>query len=195
MPGDVEHVVDASDDPKIAIFVLARAIAGEVTAFDFAPVNFFESLRITPDAAQHAGPWFSDDELATGVARNCFAFLVDDFRNHAEKWQSRRAWLGWGHTGKRRDHDDASLSLPPGIDDRTASPANALPVPNPSLGIDRFPNGSKKTQRTEIVFFRPLSAPLHKGANGSRCSVKYIDPILGDDPPKTVRLRPVRRAF
>ena len=30
--GDVEHVVDAADDPEVAVFVAARAVAGEVLA-------------------------------------------------------------------------------------------------------------------------------------------------------------------
>ena len=30
MPGDVEHVVDAADDPEIAVLVAPRAVAGEI---------------------------------------------------------------------------------------------------------------------------------------------------------------------
>ena len=32
--GDVEHVVDAADDPEIAVLVAARAVAGEIAALN-----------------------------------------------------------------------------------------------------------------------------------------------------------------
>ena len=40
MTGDVQHVVDAADDPEITVLVAARAVAGEIIAFEFAPILF-----------------------------------------------------------------------------------------------------------------------------------------------------------
>ena len=48
--GDVEHVVDAPDDPEVAVLVAARAVAGEVHAGHVAPVRLAEALVVAPDA-------------------------------------------------------------------------------------------------------------------------------------------------
>src|SRR5690606_40887084 len=40
--------------------------------------------------------------------------------------------------GQRRDHDPARLRLPPRVDDRCASAADVLLVPDPRLGVDRL---------------------------------------------------------
>ena len=37
MTRDVQHVVNASDDPEISVLVLTATVAGEITVFDFAP--------------------------------------------------------------------------------------------------------------------------------------------------------------
>ena len=45
MARDVEHVVDATDNPKIAVLVSPRSVTGEIAALDFAPVLLLESER------------------------------------------------------------------------------------------------------------------------------------------------------
>src|SRR2546429_398175 len=70
MSRDIQHVVDAADDPEITILVLTATVAGEVSPFDFAPVDLLVTPRITPDAAQHVRPRLADDELAAAVGRN-----------------------------------------------------------------------------------------------------------------------------
>src|SRR5712691_8824583 len=54
MAGNIEDIIDAANDPEIAVFVLPAAITGEVAALDLAPINLFVALRIAPEAAQHA---------------------------------------------------------------------------------------------------------------------------------------------
>src|ERR1051325_11038390 len=49
MAGDIEHVVNPADDPEITVFVLPAAVAGEVAAGHFAPIDFFVPLRIAPE--------------------------------------------------------------------------------------------------------------------------------------------------
>ena len=57
MPCDVEHVVDAAEQPEEAILVEPRAVAGEVRAVrPAAPVLLDEAFGIAVDAAQHGGP-------------------------------------------------------------------------------------------------------------------------------------------
>ena len=43
--GDVQHVVDAAHDPEVAVFIFARAVAGEVHAGDLRPVLAAHSAR------------------------------------------------------------------------------------------------------------------------------------------------------
>ena len=43
MAGHVQNVIDAADDPEITIFIAARAVAGEIIAFEFAPVLLLDS--------------------------------------------------------------------------------------------------------------------------------------------------------
>src|SRR5437588_3945269 len=45
------------------------------------------------------------------------------------------------------------------------------------------------------MFFHPLIAPADECANCSRRGVKNIDPVLLDDLPKPIRLRPIWRAL
>ena len=45
MAGDVEDVVDAADDPEVTVFVLAAAVACEIGARDFSPIDLLEIGR------------------------------------------------------------------------------------------------------------------------------------------------------
>ena len=55
---DQKHVVNAADDPDVAVLIFAGAIAGEVPALlgEFAPVLVDVALRVAIDGAQHARP-------------------------------------------------------------------------------------------------------------------------------------------
>ena len=65
--GDVEHVVDAADDPEVAVLVAARAVAGEVHVRDHVPVRLEVALVVAPERARHRRPRPLDDELAALV--------------------------------------------------------------------------------------------------------------------------------
>src|SRR3954468_5982253 len=56
MAGHVHHVVDAPEQPQVAVEVTFRAVAGEVHALEPAPVGLLVALRIAVDPAQHPGP-------------------------------------------------------------------------------------------------------------------------------------------
>src|SRR5688500_11450355 len=92
--GDVEHVIDAADNPEVAVLVLSAAVAGEIASFEFAPIDFAKTLRVAPDAAEHAGPWFANDEFAAGVARGGISFVIDHLRQDAEKRERGAARFG-----------------------------------------------------------------------------------------------------
>ncbi len=56
MAGDVDHVVDAADDPVIAVLVAATAVAGEVVADVSREIRLDEALVVALDRAHHARP-------------------------------------------------------------------------------------------------------------------------------------------
>ena len=78
--GDVEHVVDAADDPEIAVLVEPRAVAGEIVARQLAPVLLLEALVVAPERAQHRGPRLREEEPAAAAARDLGAGLVEHLR-------------------------------------------------------------------------------------------------------------------
>ena len=45
------------------------------------------------------------------------------------------------------------------------------------------------------MLLHPLVTPLHKGTNGRRCGVENGNPVLLDDAPETVGLRPIGGTF
>src|SRR5689334_10114918 len=78
MAGHVEHVIDTTHDPEVTVLVLTTAIAGEIGAFDLAPINFLVALRVAPESAQHARPRFANDELAAHALGHGIALVVHD---------------------------------------------------------------------------------------------------------------------
>src|SRR6185369_3217848 len=109
-------------------------------------------------AAQHVRPWLADHELAACIRRHLSTFTVYNLRHHAEKRQRARTWLCRDGPWQRRDHDAARLRLPPGVDDRTALPADDFVIPNPGFGIDRLTDSAEQTQRTQVMLVRPFGA-------------------------------------
>ncbi len=144
--GDIEDIVDTTDDPEVSVFVLTAAVAGEVGPFDLAPIGFLEPLGIAPQAAKHGGPWLADDEFAAAALGHRVALIVDDFGADAEKRQGGRAGLGRGRSRERGYHDRSSFCLPPGIDDGATSAPDDLIIPHPRFGIDGLANGAQKAE-------------------------------------------------
>jgi len=54
--GHVHDIVDAAEEPDVALFVEARAVAREVEALigELVPVGLLEALGVAPDAAASA---------------------------------------------------------------------------------------------------------------------------------------------
>ena len=64
MTGDVQHVVDATGDPVVAVLVAPRAVAREVAAGERAEVRVDEALVIAEHGAHLAGPAVGQHEVA-----------------------------------------------------------------------------------------------------------------------------------
>ncbi len=80
MPGHVEDVVDAADDPEVAVGVLAGGVADEVRLGpELLPVGGDEALVVAIQRAQHPRPRLRQRQQALGVAVDLLAGgLVDD---------------------------------------------------------------------------------------------------------------------
>ena len=58
------HVVDAAEDPEVAVVVALGAVAGEVDARPTSTSTASRSAPVAPDRAQHRRPRLGDGELA-----------------------------------------------------------------------------------------------------------------------------------
>ena len=78
---DLDHVVDATDHPDVAVLVHTRRVAGQVVAvfLETLPVLADVALRVAVDRARHARPGAFDDQVAVLVGWHRLAVLVYDF--------------------------------------------------------------------------------------------------------------------
>ena len=65
--GDVEHVVDAPQDPPVPVVIQLGAVAGEVATREPAPVGVAIALVVAVDGAQHARPRRRDGQEPTAL--------------------------------------------------------------------------------------------------------------------------------
>src|SRR5437588_5052218 len=119
MAGDIDHVVDASHDPEVAILIFSRTIAREIKAGNLRPVLLLITRIVAVDRAQHRWPRARDDQISALVWADRLSVASHHIDFDSRKWLRARARLRRGGTGQRRDHDRARLSLPPRVDDRT----------------------------------------------------------------------------
>jgi hypothetical protein len=56
VPGDIQDVINPANNPEISVFIAARAVAGEIIAFEFTPVLSPVPILVPIDRAQHCGP-------------------------------------------------------------------------------------------------------------------------------------------
>ena len=159
MTGDIDHVVDASHDPEVAVFIATCAVAGEVHAFDIAPVLLLEAFRIAVDRSHHRRPRTFQDQEPAFVDADRLSASIDDIGDDSGQRPCRGTGFRRHGAGNRRDHHGARFGLPPRIDDRTAIVADVLAIPDPRFRIDRLADSSQQTQAREIVLCRPFDRP------------------------------------
>src|SRR6476620_8680314 len=104
MAADVHDVVDTTHQPEIPFVVELAAVAGEVATLEPAPVRVEVSLRIPPNAAQHARPRLRQGQVSATLV-DAAASVVDNLGADAGKGERRRAWFGGGGAWQRADHD------------------------------------------------------------------------------------------
>src|SRR6059036_4159667 len=119
MTGNVDHVIDPSHDPQVAVLIAPGSITGEINAWNFTPVLFPVSLGITVDRAQHGWPGTFDHQKSTLIGTDGFALPVDDINHHTRQRSGRRAGFSGNCAGNRRNHHRSGFCLPPRIDNGT----------------------------------------------------------------------------
>src|SRR6476620_2893791 len=138
--GHVQTIINAANDPKITVFVAARAVAREIIPFKFAPILLCVTRIVAVDRAQHRRPWPANNQFTADIRADFLSLLIDDGRIDAEERKRCTTRLGWYRARQRSDHDRAGLGLPPRIDYGTTFAADDFVVPHPGFRIDRFAN-------------------------------------------------------
>ena len=142
VPGDVDDVVDAAEEPEAAVGVALGAVARDVDAGSpLVPVLLHVAIRIAVDAAEHRGPRTRQREQPAADV-NSVARLRQDLGGDAGERPRGGSRLERRHARKRRDHDGARFGLPPGVDDGTSVGADEVVVPHPRFGVDWLANAA-----------------------------------------------------
>ena len=185
MAGDVDHVVDPADHPDVAVGILAGGVADQVAGpAEAGEVGLDEALVLLVEGAEHRGPGPLQDQQALAFGDRLAVGLADHLGRDPRERGRRRPRLGRRDPRQRRDHDRAGLRLPPGVDDRAASSADHLVVPEPGLRVDRLADRAEEAQGREVVALGDVGAPFDEGADRGRGGVEDGGPrLLGDLPP------------
>lgn len=136
MARDIEHVVGASQDPDVAVFVNPCAVASKVHARDLAEVRLDEPLVVLVHAAHHARPGGINGKEAALVDAHIVALHVHHAWVDAKERARGTARLGGCGAWEGCKHHAASLRLPPGVHDGQRLLADHTMVPLPRLGVD-----------------------------------------------------------
>ena len=183
---DVDDIVDAPQQPEVAVFILFRAVTGEVHSRETAPVLFDVPVGIAINAAQHRRPGFSEHQVPALAGTDGFPLLIQNLCGDARERSRRRPGFQGRDPRQRRDEDHAGLGLPPGVHDRTPPAPDVLVVPDPGFGIDRFPHGPQQPQRRQVSPGRIVRTPLHECPDGGWCCVDDVDAVFFHDRPEPV---------
>jgi hypothetical protein len=195
VPRHIDDIVDAPQQPEVAVLVLACAVAREVDPVVLAPVGLDEALGVAPQPARHRRPRARNHQVAALIRAHRLALVVQDGGEDARKRLGRRAGLRGDDAWQRGNHNRARLGLPPSVHNRAASAADMLVVPHPRFGVNRLADRPQQAQAAQVVLVRVLLAPLHKRADGGRRSIEDRRAVLLHNRPESVAVGVVGRAF
>src|SRR3546814_16951950 len=91
MTRNVDHVIDATGDPVIAIGIPPRAIAGEILAFVAAEIGLEKPRMVAPDGPHLAWPRSGDHQIAFSRAVQHVPVGIADLKLDPEQRQCSRA--------------------------------------------------------------------------------------------------------
>src|SRR5208337_1040232 len=199
VPGDVDDIVDATQDAIVAVGRLQSTVAGHV--WPVAPVPAVPILAVPhvvlldvaigvfPDRLERARPRVLDTDVsgAAGARRDFVADLVIDNRmnaGHAWPRASRFHRIKGRH---RAAQEPAIFSLPPSVDDGRPTLAHHVVIPPPHRRLDRFAHRGHVLEA--VMVFRRLVGPgAPKCPYCCRRGVKDVDVEFFGDPPRTPRV-------
>src|SRR3954469_24545561 len=175
MTCNVEHVIDAAHDSDVAVFVVGRAVAGEIVAtLELCRiVSVLVALGIAPYRTQHRWPWLLDDQYSAFTVTYRLPGFIDDIGKDAGQRKRGRTRLRWRNAGKRRDHVPAGFRLPPRVHDGATASADRFVVPHPRLGIDGLTDSPEDAQRAQIVLLRQVAARFDQRAYCGRRGIEH----------------------
>mmetsp|Transcript_49907 Transcript_49907/g.129989 ORF Transcript_49907/g.129989 Transcript_49907/m.129989 type:complete len:303 (+) Transcript_49907:472-1380(+) len=184
----VDHIVDATRDPDVAVLVAARAIAGKVVTVD-GEVSRAEALVVAEHVADGRWPRPFDGEETRRGTLELVALRRDEHGLDAEEGErGAPGLLVEALGGQRRDHDPARLRLPPSVHYRAAPLADDRVVPPPRLGVDRLADGAEQTERLAAGGGDGLITDAHERADRRRRRVHLRHFVLVDCTPQPARI-------
>src|SRR5436190_8327562 len=93
--GHVQNIINAADDPKITVFIAARAVACEIIAFKFAPILLSVARIVAVDRTQHRRPWPANNQFAADIRADFLSLLIDDGWVDAKERKRGATRLRW----------------------------------------------------------------------------------------------------
>src|SRR5579859_1579446 len=197
--GDVDDVVDAAENPEVAVLGEQGAVTGEVrpvvevlalgVLVVLLEVGADELVRVAPDGLEDPGPRVLDADVARLAASlwNLVAVLVEDHREDTQHAGSGAAGLHLVERRQRRAEKSSVLGLPPRVDDHGLVLAHRVVVPAPHFGLDRLADRGHVLE-VVVVLARLVRAELAQHADGRRGRVEDVHAQTLGDPPRPARV-------
>src|SRR6202046_2144424 len=178
--GDFDDVVNAAEDPDVAVLVTLSGVAREIYAID---------------CAEHRWPRLLDCEVAGVTGADGLALHIHNAGG--DPGERKRCGAGFCGccAGQRRNHDGTGFGLPPGVHDRAAIFADGFEIPFPRSGIDWLADGAENAKARQVVRFDPIYTPSHERADSGSGAVKNRYFVTVDDFPEAVLAREIGSAF
>src|SRR4030067_1731611 len=143
---NLDHIIDPSHYPEIAILVFACTVTGLVKSRELGEVLLNKSLVASIYCPHHPGPGLPYHKLPPFIDP-CFGSIrFHYYRIYSRKRKRCRTGLKGCRSGKWSYQDAPGLGLPPCIHNRTSLVSDNIIVPHPGFGIYGLTYRSKKPQ-------------------------------------------------
>ena len=147
VPGNVDHVVGAPEDPDVPVVVEACAVPGQEPALlgVLFPVGGVVALRVAPHGAGHRRAGLGQHDEALHVLLHAPRLVVDDVDRNPGQRAGAATGLERGVVLPRGKDRRAGFRLPPGVDHRDAGggvAADLAAQPAPGLRVHGLADGS-----------------------------------------------------
>src|SRR6266481_369811 len=206
MPGDIDDVVYAAQNPEITIGGLHRAVTSEVwpvmpvfalrILVVFLVVLAHKALAVAPDRLENSRPRIADADIPC-FARAGFHFLRVLVEDDGIDSRYRRTGAAWLHGIERwlgAAQEAAIFGLPPGVHDHGFAFAYNLVIPFPDRWLDWLADRGHVLE-VVIVFLRLVRPGLAQHADGSGRGMEdvHIKPLR--HAPRTSGIGIIRHTF